>query len=64
MEEKHSCPVCGKFEFEEYNSLEICENCGWQDDAVQANAPDYMGGANKISLMQAKENYNTKGYAK
>ena len=64
MGEKHKCPVCGKYEFEEYCSLEICEVCGWQDDPIQEKDPDYRSGANKISLNKAKENYNTKGYAK
>lgn len=60
MEEKHKCPVCGKFDFEEYNSLEICEVCGWQDDAVQVENPDSTDGANKISFNQALEAYKVK----
>ncbi len=55
MTEKHKCPVCGEFEFDEYCSLEICEVCGWQDDAVQEKSPDYIGGANSISLNQSIE---------
>lgn len=57
MEERHNCPVCGKYVFEEYNSLEICDVCLWQDDAIQENDPDYRGGANKMSLNEAKEAY-------
>lgn len=60
MEEKHKCPVCGKFDFEEYNSLEICEVCGWQDDAVQVENPDSTDGANRISFNQALEAYKVK----
>jgi ribosomal protein L37AE/L43A len=54
---KHECPVCGKYSFEEDNSLDICDRCGWQDDAVQVKNPDYTGGANMMSLNQAKEAY-------
>lgn len=58
MEDNHKCLVCGKFNFEEDNSLEICEVCGWQDDAIQTENPNYVGGANKVTLNQAKEAWN------
>ncbi len=45
----HKCPVCGKYEFPKHGSDEICEICGWQDDAVQEEDPDF-GGANWESL--------------
>ena len=57
MAEAHKCPVCGEYTFEEWNSLEICEVCGWQDDAVQQNKPSYRGGANTMSLDEAKAAY-------
>ena len=57
MADRHLCPVCGKYEFEEHNSLEICEVCFWQDDAVQTNDPDFRGGANHMSLNEAKAAY-------
>ena len=57
MAVKHKCPVCGKFDFEGYNCFDDCEVCGWIDDAVQVNEPDLEGGANKMSLNQAKEAY-------
>lgn len=60
MVEKHKCPVCKKFEFEEYNSLEICGECGWQDDAVQEQNPDSRDGANRISFNEAVKAYKKK----
>ena len=51
------CPVCGKYQFEEDDNFEICPVCGWEDDAIQREAPDYDGGANPISLNQAIEAY-------
>ena len=57
MADKHKCPVCGKFEFEEHNSLEICDVCGWQDDALYTNNPDYKGGSNRMSLNEARVSY-------
>ena len=59
MNGKHKCPVCGKYEFEEYNCFEICEICGWEDDGIQEKNPDYEGGANRMSLNQAKKAYES-----
>ena len=57
MAEKHNCPVCGKFEFEERGSFDICENCGWEDDPIQEEDHNYKGGANKMSVNEAEEAY-------
>ena len=40
-----------------YNTLpdyefEICEVCGWQQDDIQEDDPNFEGGANKLSLNQ------------
>lgn len=57
MAERHKCPVCGEYEFEAYNCMDICDVCNWCDDAVQENNPYYKGGANKMSLNEAREAY-------
>ena len=57
MTDRHICPVCGSFEFEYYNSMDFCDVCDWCDDAVQENDPDYKGGANRMSLNEAKAAY-------
>ena len=54
MTKKHMCPVCGRYEFEEEGSFDICEVCGWEDDNYQERHPDYVDGANHISLNQAR----------
>lgn len=51
------CPVCGKHTFEEDDNFEICPICGWEDDGVQRDDPDYEGGANGVSLNQYKVRY-------
>ena len=51
------CPVCKKFIFEEENDFEICDICGWENDGVQHSKPDYSGGANVMSVNQAREAY-------
>lgn len=57
MEENLKCPVCGKFTFEGYDDMDMCDVCGWSNDALQVEKPDYTGGANMMSLNQAEEAY-------
>lgn len=51
------CPVCGRYHFEEPNTFEECPNCGWVDDLVQRNDPDYKSGFNRISVNEAREKF-------
>ncbi len=53
------CSCCGK---EVVEKFDICETCGWQNDPVQNEDPDYKGGANKSSLNEAKELYKSGKY--
>lgn len=53
--DKHKCPVCGRYEFSETDSFDVCEVCGWEDDELQEDDPDYSGGANPMSLNEARE---------
>ena len=55
MEERHKCPLCGQYEFNQYNSMEFCPICGWFDDALYENDPDYHGGLYTISLNNARK---------
>ncbi|MGF6344010.1 uncharacterized Zn finger protein (UPF0148 family) [Citrobacter sp. 506] len=55
MDLAHSCPCCGKYEFPEEGSYEICPVCTWEDDPIQTEEPDYKGGANVMSLNEARE---------
>ncbi|NLB54084.1 MAG: hypothetical protein GX808_14260 [Syntrophomonadaceae bacterium] len=54
---KKLCACCGKPTLEKDSLFEICEVCGWQDDAVQNDDPGYAGGANEMSLNEAREAY-------
>ena len=48
----HKCKICGLGDREgEYS---ICEFCGWEDDTLQNEQPDYMGGANNMSFNEYK----------
>ena len=38
-------------------TFEICPVCNWEDDNVQAAHPAMSGGANRMSLDQARHNF-------
>lgn len=56
----HMCPICGKYEFEDDGSFDICPYCGWEDDNLQTADPNYSGGANELSLNEYKKQYEEK----
>ena len=53
------CPVCGKYHFKNGidGEYKFCRVCGWCNDKVQNKDPDFTGGANHMSLNQAREAY-------
>jgi len=56
---KYTCPCCGYKTFDEpaKGTYDICDLCGWEDDLVQNEDPDYKGGANGISLREAQHSF-------
>lgn len=46
----YKCRLCGLGDIE--NAHQICSICGWEDDAVQNDNPNYIGGANIMSRNQ------------
>ena len=52
---RHKCLCCGKGIVEGNQLYDICSVCGWEDDLVQAEDPDYSGGANQMSLNEARK---------
>ena len=57
MENKRKCECCGEMTIDKDSLYDICENCGWESDQMQEENPNYEGGANKMSLNQAKKAY-------
>ena len=55
------CPVCGKYTFEEWGDYDVCEVCYWENDPLQYERPDYKGGANTMSLNEARKIYQQTG---
>ncbi|HPY94194.1 MAG TPA: CPCC family cysteine-rich protein [Clostridia bacterium] len=58
------CACCDTKQPEDTVYAEICGTCGWQHDIVCEENPDETGGANRISLNEAIENYKRTGRAK
>ncbi|MCD7929766.1 MAG: hypothetical protein LUF86_06365 [Clostridiales bacterium] len=50
--DKIKCPCCGKTYVGEHD---ICDVCWWQNDPVQSWKPDSPGGANRMSLNEARK---------
>lgn len=55
----YPCPCCGYLTMDgpERGTFDICPVCRWEDDPVQFEDPDFPGGANRVSLNQARANY-------
>ena len=60
MYDKIKCACCGHKTVDKKAKFYVCDICGWEKDGVQEDDPNYKGGANKMSLNEAKEAY-TKG---
>jgi hypothetical protein len=52
------CPCCGSFVISEFGTYEVCEVCDWEDDPIQAADPSLEGGANHISLTEARKEWS------
>jgi hypothetical protein len=63
MNKKYECPCCGYLTLEEKppGTFEICPVCYWEDDDIQYYDPNYIGGANEVSLTQARINFRSFG---
>ena len=49
------CACCGKSIVGFYG---VCRVCGWENDPLQNERPDYGGGANRMSLNEAQTAYS------
>ncbi len=57
--ERFACACCGYLTLDAQppGTFRICEVCFWEDDPVQFRDPSYAGGANRVSLNEARENF-------
>ncbi|MGN1134738.1 MAG: CPCC family cysteine-rich protein [Oscillospiraceae bacterium] len=54
---KYVCKCCGNAAMNSADEYDICPVCFWERDLYQEREPDAAGGANKVSLNEAKRNY-------
>ena len=56
---KYKCPCCGFYTVDEKprGNYDICPVCFWEDDPLQLEDETYEGGANRVSLRLARENF-------
>jgi hypothetical protein len=61
--DKFVCPCCGYRTHREKpgGTYNICEVCYWEDDPFQLEDPDYISGANRVSLRQGQKNFREFG---
>jgi hypothetical protein len=61
--EQYPCPCCGFLTLEEPppGTFFICPVCYWEDDNAQFDDTSYAGGANRLSLDEAKRNFHLLG---
>jgi hypothetical protein len=59
----YPCPCCRLKTLSEKppGTYEVCPVCYWEDDPVQFENEEYAGGANRVSLLTARENYHAFG---
>jgi hypothetical protein len=56
--ENKACACCGQKTLDpNVKFFDVCPVCGWEDDPIQNKHPDDDGGANHISLNEAKKAY-------
>lgn len=62
-DDNYFCRCCGFNSLHEKPNGEynICRICYWEDDPIQFKEPNYQGGANKVSLIQAQQNFEEFG---
>jgi hypothetical protein len=58
-ESRFACPCCGFLTLNEKppGTFAICPVCFWEDDDAQFRDPTYAGGANRVSLGEARRNF-------
>lgn len=59
IENLFTCPCCGYKTLSEQppGTFEICQICWWEDDNIQFDDPDYIGGANGDSLRMCQRKF-------
>jgi Cysteine-rich CPCC len=60
-QKKVACLCCHNITLPQDSRYEICPVCSWESDPIQNDGENYNGGANTITLKQARLNYQEFG---
>ena len=52
--------ICCELGYVDDGGDDICTVCGWQDDDIQNDDPDFAGGANELSLNEYRRKFKEK----
>jgi hypothetical protein len=60
---RYPCPCCSYLTLKEKppGTFAVCPVCYWEDDDVQFDDPSRAGGANQVSLDEARKNFSQYG---
>jgi hypothetical protein len=60
---RYPCPCCDFLTLTKppTGTFQLCPVCRWEDDNIQFADLDYEGGANQVSLREARENFRRFG---
>lgn len=63
MTARFACACCGFLTLDEApcGTFAVCPVCFWEDDDMQYRDPSYEGGANRVSLYEARANFQNFG---
>lgn len=57
IEELHPSHCCCNKTITDLDHYEICPICGWEDDPIQSEDPEFSGGTNVSHLNDARKKY-------
>ncbi|MCI0459664.1 MAG: hypothetical protein L0Z62_22160 [Gemmataceae bacterium] len=58
---RYQCPCCDYFSLGTRGDYEICEVCGWEDDASDLHRLDMLSPPNRMTLRETRHNFKQFG---
>lgn len=52
-----TCPVCGKYDFDDFIDYDVCSVCGWKINITQYDDHDFSNGTNALSVNECRLEY-------
>lgn len=52
-----NCPICGKYNFDDFSDYDVCSVCGWKINITQYDDHDFSNGTNILSVNDYRLEY-------